>query len=56
MKHNGSIQRFKAKFVARGFKRNVPVARFDSIRTILSITSNKMYLQQFDVKIAFLQG
>ena len=65
MKHNGSIQRFKAKFVARGFKQTAgidyhetfsPVSRFNSIRTILSITSNKMYLQQFDVKIAFLQG
>ena len=34
-----------------------PVNKFDSIRTILSITaSNKMHLQQFDVKIAFLHG
>ena len=33
-----------------------PVARFDSIRTILSITaSNKMYLQKFDIK-TFLHG
>lgn len=63
---DGNIQRFKARLVARGFKQTAgveyhetfsPVARFDSIRTILSITaSNKMYLQQFDVKTAFLHG
>ena len=49
--NDGSVQRFKTKFVACCFQtncwswlsRNVPVARFDSIRTILSITaSNKI--------------
>ena len=63
MNNDGSIQRFKARFVVRGFKQTIGldyhemfslVARFDSIRTILSITvSNKMYLQ-FVVKMAFL--
>ena len=51
--YDESVQRFKARFVARDFKQTVevdyhetfsPVARFDSIRTILSITAlNKIY-------------
>ena len=66
LNNNGSAQRFKARLVAISFKQIVgidyhetfsPVARFDSIRTILFITaSNKMHLQQFDVKTAFLYG
>lgn len=48
MNNNGSIQRFKTRLAARGFKQTAgidyhktfnPVARFDSIRTILSITA-----------------
>ena len=34
-----------------------PVARYDSIRAILSISSaNRMHLMQFDIKTAFLYG
>ena len=64
--YDESVQRFKARFVARDFKQTAevdyhetfsPVARFDSIRTIIFITiSNKMHLQQFDIKTAFLHG
>lgn len=63
---DGSIQRFKARLVARGFRQQAgidyhetfsPVARFDSIRTILSIAASRnLKLQQFDIKTAFLHG
>lgn len=63
---DGSAKRFKARLVARGFKQIAgvdyhetfsPVTRFDSIRIILSVAASKnMYLQQFDVKTAFLYG
>lgn len=63
---DGSVKRFKARLVARDFKQIAgidyhetfsPVTRFDSIRMILSIAASKnMYLQQFDVKTAFLYG
>ena len=34
-----------------------PVARFDTIRTVLSVAaSRKLELAQFDVKMAFLYG
>ena len=34
-----------------------PVARFDSIKIILSVSvTNKIYLQQFNVKTVFLHG
>ena len=34
-----------------------PVARFDSIKIILSVSvTNKIYLQQFNVKAVFLYG
>ena len=65
-KIDGSIDRFKARLVAQGFSQKSgvdyfetfsPVARYDSIRAILSIASNKqMHLLQFDVKTAFLYG
>lgn len=63
---DGSIERFKARLVARGYAQRSgidyfdtfsPVARYDSIRAILAITARfKMYLVQFDVKTAFLYG
>lgn len=63
---DGSIERYKARLVARGFTQEhginyyetfSPVVRFTSIRIILSIAANKkMMLKQFDVKTAFLNG
>lgn len=63
---DGRINRFKSRLVARGYsqKRGIdygetfsPVARFDTIRTMLSVAANEgLELGQFDVKSAFLNG
>lgn len=63
---NGSIDRYKARLVVRGFHQQhgidyqetfSPVVRYDSIRTILAIAAmERMDMQQFDVKTAFLYG
>jgi hypothetical protein len=63
---SGSIDRFKARLVARGFTQRYGidfvdtfslVAKFDSIRTLLSIVVVEDYeMTQFDVRIAFLHG
>lgn len=68
LKHaaDGRIEKYKARFVARGFSQKegidydetfAPVARYTFIRTIFSLVSIfgwKMY--QMDVKTAFLNG
>ena len=63
---DGSIEKYKARFVARGFSQKdeidyeetfAAVARYTSIRTILSLASNmKWKLHQMDVKTTFLNG
>ncbi|UYV70787.1 hypothetical protein LAZ67_8000616 [Cordylochernes scorpioides] len=62
----GEIARYKARLVAKGFaqKKGIdyeetfsPVARHDTIRTLLAIAANEdLKLVQFDIKTAFLYG
>lgn len=62
----GLISRFKARLVARGFTQIpgqdfshtfAPVARWDSIRTILAISAARdRELRHIDIKTAFLNG
>jgi hypothetical protein len=68
IKHDadGSIEKYKAKFVARGFfhKEGIdyeetfaPVTRYTSIRTIIALAAKmKWKLHQMDVKTTFLNG
>ena len=63
---DGSIEKYKARFVARGFSQKegidydetfAPVARYTSVRTILAIAASKGWkVHQMDVKTAFLNG
>ena len=63
---DGSIEKFKEIFVARGFSPKegidnketfAPVARYTSIRTILSLDSKMIWkLHQKDVNTTFLNG
>lgn len=63
---DGSIEKFKARFVARGFSQVegvdyeetfAPVARYTSIRSIISIATEMGWkIHQMDVKTAFLNG
>jgi hypothetical protein len=63
---DGSIEKYKAQFVARGFSQRegvdyeetfAPVARYTSIRTIMSLASVFGWqLYQMDVKTTFLNG
>ena len=63
---DGSIDKYKARFVARGFSQKegvdyeetfAPVARYTSIRTIIALASTMGWrLHQMDVKTAFLNG
>jgi hypothetical protein len=68
MKHaaDGSIEKYKARFVAQGFSQKEgidyeetfsPVVRYTSIRTILLLaTVMKWKVHQMDVKTTFLNG
>ena len=63
---DGSIEKYKARFVARGFTKKegidydetfAPVARYTTIKTIISCAAVfRWKLHQMDVKIAFLNG
>jgi hypothetical protein len=63
---DGSIEKHKARFVARGFSQKegidyeetfAPVARYTSIITIIALaTKMKWKLHQMDVKTTFLNG
>ena len=63
---DGSIEKYKAIFVARGFSQKEgidyeeifsPVERYTSIRTITTLTSMmKWDLHQMDVNTTFLNG
>ena len=63
---DGNIEKFKARFVARGFSQVegvdyeetfAPVARYTSIRSIISIAAEMGWkIHQMDVKTAFLNG
>ena len=66
LKADGTIERYKARLVARGFSQRpgidffetfAPVARLESIRIILAIAVSKGYkIYQADVKNAYLNG
>ena len=63
---DGSIEKYKARFVARGFSQKegidyeetfAPVARYTSIRAIMALAAKLGWkLHQMDVKITFLNG
>jgi hypothetical protein len=63
---DGSIEKYKARFVTRGFSQKegidyeetfAHVARYTSIRTIIALAAKmKWKLHQMDVKTAFLNG
>ena len=63
---DGIIEKYKAKFVARGFSQNEGinyeetfshVTRYTSIKTIMALSSKtKWKLHQMDVKTTFLNG
>ena len=63
---DGSIEKYKARFVAQGFSQKegidyeetfAPVARYTSIRSLLALAAMmKWKIHQMDVKTAFLNG
>jgi hypothetical protein len=66
LKMDGTIERYKARLVARGFSQTEgidyfetfsPVVRYESVRAILAVVAkHNMELAQFDVKTAFLNS
>ena len=66
MKSDGSIDKFKVRLVAKGFKQKTnldffdtfsPVTRITSIRLLIAIAAIfNLKIHQMDVKTAFLNG
>lgn len=62
---DGSIDKYKARLVARGYEQRAgidyeevfaPVARYETIRTLLVAVQKKLYVHQMDVVAAYVQG
>ena len=63
---DGSIEKYKARFVARGFSQKegidyeetfAPVARYTTVQAVLAIAASKGWkVHQMDVKTTFLNG
>jgi hypothetical protein len=63
---DGSVEKYKARFVAQGFSKIdgiyyddtfAPVARYSSIRSILALSAQMGWrIHQMDVKTVFLKG
>lgn len=66
MNPNGTVNKYKARLVARGFAQEsgvdyfetfAPVARFDTIRLLIALAAQKKWkIHQLDIKSAFLNG
>ena len=66
LKVDGTIDKFKARLVAQGFRQKpgidyfdtyAPVARISTIRLLIALaTINNLVIHQMDVKTAFLNG
>lgn len=66
MQSDGTIERYKARLVARGFSQTQgidyfetfsPVVRYESVRAVLAVAAkHNMELMQFDIKTAFLNS
>ena len=66
MKADGSIDKYKAKLVAKGFNQKkdidyfdtyAPVSRISSIRVLIALAAvHNLIVHQMDVKTAFLNG
>jgi len=65
-KSDGSIQRYKARLIARGFQQTrgrdydetfAPVAHMTTVRTMIAVAASRSWtISQMDVKNAFLHG